>query len=208
MRLGEDPHGNRMVRINLLPIRQIKRRQGAVQELFVFAFSLLVLLLAIGVASGVIAHTIASLNRHNQELLVKKNSYNAIIKEIEELKQQKQNLEAKIDTIQKLKKGSQVAVRILDVIADLTPPNRMWLNSLQQSGGTLKLAGVALDNATIAQYMIGLSRSPVFASADLESSAQTEVAGMKLKAFTLSIGVGKEQAQAAPTADQQKGKKK
>ncbi|PIY20353.1 MAG: pilus assembly protein PilN, partial [Deltaproteobacteria bacterium CG_4_10_14_3_um_filter_60_8] len=74
-----------MVRINLLPIRQIKRRQGAVQELFVFAFSLLVLLLAIGVASGVIAHTIASLNRHNQELLVKKNSYNAIIKEIEEL---------------------------------------------------------------------------------------------------------------------------
>lgn len=195
-----------MVRINLLPIRQIKRRQRAVHELFVFAFSLVAVLLIIGVASGVIAHTIGSLNRHNQELQVKKDSYNAIIKEIEELKLQKQNLEAKIDTIQKLRKGSQVAVRILDMVAGLTPPGRMWLTSLQQSGSTLKLAGTALDNATIAQYMVDLAKAAIFVSADLESSSQTEVAGMKLKAFTLSVGVGQEEAQEALTPDPQKGK--
>ncbi len=197
-----------MVRINLLPIRQIKRRQGAVHELFVFAFSMVAVLLAIGVASGVIAHSISSLKQQNQELQAKKNSYTAIIKEIDELKQQKLNLEAKIDTIQKLKKGSQVAVRILDVVADLTPPNRMWLNSLQQAGSNLKLAGVALDNATIAEYMVALAGSSVFGNADLESSSQTEVAGMKLKAFTLNVGVGEAQTPEAQTPDPRKGKQK
>jgi type IV pilus assembly protein PilN len=94
----------------------------------------------------------------------------------------------------------------LDVVADLTPANRMWLNALQQSGTTLKLTGVALDNATIAQYMIDLAKSAVFVSADLESSSQTEVAGMKLKAFTLNIGVGEAEAPEAQKQDQQKGK--
>jgi type IV pilus assembly protein PilN len=178
-----------MIRINLLPVRQMKRRQKAVNEFLIFTLSVAVVLLGIGVAGGVIAHTKSSLNKDIQQLQVKKNSYAPILKQIADLKKKKKNLEAKIDTIKKLKKGSQVTVRILDEIADRTPPNRIWLKSLQQKGAGMKLAGVALDNATIAQYMIALAASPNFTAANLQSSKQTVVEGSKLKDFSLNVGI-------------------
>ena len=178
-----------MIHINLLPVRQIKKRLRAVNELIVFALSLAVLLVGIGIASGVVAHTISSLNQDIVQLTAKKNSYNPILKQIAELKKTKLNLEAKINTIKKLKKGSQVTVRILDELANRTPSNRIWLKSLKQTGNSLKLDAVALDNATIAQYMDSLGTSPLFSVADLDSTKQIEVAGQKLKSFSLNVGI-------------------
>jgi len=178
-----------MVRINLLPVRQIKKRQRAVNELFAFGLALAVLLVGVLVVAGVISHTIGTLNVQIKELQVKKNSYNVILKEIEDLKRQKQNLEAKINTIKKLKKGSRLAVLVLDELANKTPPNRVWLKSLSQAAGSMKLDGVALDNATIAQFMDSLTSSSLFVSADLQGTQQVEIAGQKLKSFTLSVGI-------------------
>jgi type IV pilus assembly protein PilN len=65
----------------------------------------------------------------------------------------------------------------------------MWLNSLKYSSGTLVISGVALDNATIAQYMTDLTSSPYFADADLANSSQKVIAGNNLKSFSLAIKV-------------------
>ncbi len=197
-----------MVRINLLPVRQIKKRQQAVNELLVFCLALVSLLVIGSMAVGITLHKVKSLKKEIATLQVEKKSYNKILKQIEELKKQKKNLEAKTATIEKLKKGSQVAVRILDEVALRTPSGRMWLKSLKQTGGSLKLAGVALDNATIAQYMYSLVGSKIFSTTDLDNSSQTAVAGQKLKAFSLNIGVQKNEAQEGSEKGQKAGKKK
>ncbi|MDH5298664.1 MAG: PilN domain-containing protein, partial [Desulfobulbaceae bacterium] len=76
-----------------------------------------------------------------------------------------------------------------DVIADLTPTDRMWLKSLQQSPDKLAIDGMALDNATIAQYMKDLAESPFFAAANLGSTQLTQIGGKKLKSFTLTLTI-------------------
>jgi len=151
--------------------------------------SLLILLMFIGLVSLNKLSTVDSLKGENQVLSKKKASYQPILNEIEKLKKDKREQETKLDVIKKLKTGSQITVHVMDEIAKLTPSNRLWLNSLRQFGMGLSVAGVALDNATIAQYMNNIAASDYFSGAELASSSQTVIAGAKLKSFSLSVGV-------------------
>lgn len=91
--------------------------------------------------------------------------------------------------IGKLKKGSKVTVRVLDDLANLTPTRRLWLVSLDQKPGSLQLSGIALDNATIAQFMKSLNESPYFTDPKLSRSSLMVVGGRKLKQFSLTCGI-------------------
>ena len=136
-----------------------------------------------------LSHKITTLKTQITALQQKKASYLPILNQIAKLKKDKATLEKKVDVIKKLKQGSQLTVRVLDEVANRTPTNRLWLKSLRESGGQLQLTGVALDNATIAQYMKQLSDSPYFMDADLSNSSQVDIAGRKLKSFSLKLQV-------------------
>jgi type IV pilus assembly protein PilN len=178
-----------MIHINLLPVRQIKQRLRVRNEVAIFLASMgLLTMLIISVAGGQIIK-VNALSSENKILTAKKASYQPILEEIEKLKKDKKEQETKLDVIKKLKAVSQVTVRILDELAKIFPTNRLWLTSLRQSGNTMDLAGVALDNATIAQFMQNITESPYFSSALLSQAQQTAVAGAKLKSFSLSVGI-------------------
>jgi type IV pilus assembly protein PilN len=175
-----------MVRINLLPVKQIKKVLKARNEIITFLMALLalaVVLLGLAFSRAVVVN---DLNATIGELKKEKNSYQSTINEIEKLKKDKAMLETKLTMIKKLKKGSHITVRILDEIALLTPPNRMWLKSFVQTPGSLKLSGVALDNETIAQFMKQLKESPLFVDAELVNASLVVVAARKLKSFSLN----------------------
>jgi type IV pilus assembly protein PilN len=178
-----------MIRINLLPIRQLKKRQRLKTELLGFAAALVLVLFVLAIGWFALANNIANLNDDIAALEKKKQSYQPIIKEIDTLKKEKQLVEQKLDSIKTLQADAQVTVRVLDEVASRTPTSRMWLNSLQQSSGRLQLQGIALDNETIAQYMQQLEASEYFEKTELTSSAQTDVAKQKLKSFALTINV-------------------
>ncbi len=133
--------------------------------------------------------TVNKISGQIKKLEKKKAENQHILKQIEELKQAKLNLETKLDVIKQLRMDSQVTVRVLDETADNPPANRIWLKSLQQSSGQLRISGVALDNATIAAYMKKMTDSPFFASADLKKSSQTVIQGQKLKSFSMTLVV-------------------
>ena len=178
-----------MIKINLLPVKQIKKNQKVRREVVGFLISLLTLFVVMGVvAYGKVAH-IDNLKVTINKLQQERNKYQSTIKEIEKLKKDKAKLETKLATIKKLKRGSQITVRVLDEIASLTPANRLWLNSLNQTAGQLKLSGIALDNETIAQYMDRIKDSPYFSRAELNKSSLTVVAGRKLKSFSLTCSI-------------------
>ncbi|MFA6498813.1 MAG: PilN domain-containing protein [Desulfurivibrionaceae bacterium] len=178
-----------MIRINLLPIRQLKKRQRLKTELLGLSTALVLVLLVLGVLWAALAGKISNLQEELVTLEQKKQSYQPILKQIDMLKKEKQMVEQKLDSIKKLQAGAQVTVRVLDEVASRTPTSRMWLSSLQQSAGRLQLQGIALDNETIAQYMQQLEASEYFEKTELTSSAQTDVAKQKLKSFSLTINV-------------------
>ncbi|OGR01718.1 MAG: hypothetical protein A2505_00705 [Deltaproteobacteria bacterium RIFOXYD12_FULL_55_16] len=178
-----------MLRINLLPVRQLKKRQRLKTELLGFSAVFVLVLLVLVVGWLVLVGKISSLQEEIVALEQKKQSYQPILNQIATLKNEKQLVEQKLESIKKLQAGSQVTVRVLDEVASRTPTSRLWLSSLQQSAGSLQLQGVALDNETIAQYMQQLEASEYFARTELTSSAQMDVVKQKLKSFSLTINV-------------------
>ncbi|MFH7320115.1 PilN domain-containing protein [Desulfurivibrio sp. D14AmB] len=178
-----------MIKINLLPIKELKQRRRRRQELFFLVGSLAVLLLLLAMAALTLNAQINGLKAEIVELDRQKASLQSIQRQITALQRQQEALETKISAIRTLRTHSQLPVRVLDEISNRTPSQRMWLNSLRLAGNTLTIAGVGLDNPTIAQYMQTLERSPYFAGVDLASTAQTDIGGQKLKTFSLTIRV-------------------
>ncbi|MBU0673059.1 MAG: PilN domain-containing protein [Proteobacteria bacterium] len=178
-----------MIQINLLPVKQIKLRMQVRNEAAIFILTLFIVIVGLTGMCMAKNGTIKSMKADNQELSTKKASYQPILNEIEKLKKDKAEQETKLEVIKKLKTGSQTAVMVLDEIARLTLSNRLWLASLTQNASTLSVAGTALDNATIAQYMERINASPFFLNVELSGTSQLVVAGAKLKSFTLTIAI-------------------
>lgn len=178
-----------MVYINLLPIREIKRRARAIQQLSAFAFVLVAVLVLLGMVGFYQASTAAQLQKDITAMEAEKKRYTAVLDQIKKLEEDKKLIESKIAVINELKKSSALTVRVLDEVANLTPTKRVWLNSLNQSGTNLQLNGMALDNQTLAGYMDTLKTSPYISEVNLVSSSQQQFAGSNLKSFTLTCTI-------------------
>ena len=178
-----------MIHINLLPVRQIKQRLRTRNEVAIFFASMVVLTLVIVSVLMRQIITVNSLTGQNKNLAEKKASYQPILDEIEKLKKDKKEQETKLEVIKKLKTTSQITVHILDELAKIFPANRLWLTTARQSGDSLDLSGVALDNATIAQFMQNINGSSMFSGVELSQTQQTSIAGAKLKSFSLRVSI-------------------
>jgi len=178
-----------MIRINLLPVKQIKQRIRARQELMALIVAFVVLLGLMALVGYRQTTKIADLQAETARLTQEKQKYQSVIAEIEKLKKEQAIIETKLSVIKGLKGASQLPARVLDEMANLTAADRMWLTSLDYTGPAITLAGTALDNATIAEYMEKVGKSDLFTGAELKNSSLTLVGNQKLKSFSMTISV-------------------
>jgi len=189
-----------MLKINLLPVRQLKKRAKARKQLFGM-FGLLILILAVLMIVGVLqAHKISNLESDIATLQSKKDSFTPTLNKIAKLKKDREELKRKTDIINKLKSESSLTVRVLDEVANRIDNQRMWLESLSQANSSLKLSGVALDNQTIAQFMDNLKDSPFVKDVTLTGSSLKVVSGRNLKSFELNCVVAEPERPASDTS--------
>lgn len=179
-----------MLRINLLPVRQLKKRAQARNQMIAFFMVFAAVLVMLGIVgleriSKVEARqaAIADLKKEEKRLA-------PIIKEVDRLERQKKELERRIAIIKNLRKESSLTVHVLDEVAKLIDNDRMWLETMSQSGGSLQMKGTALDNETVAQFMEILKTSEYIRSVNLSSSTLKSVQGRNFKSFALTCGVG------------------
>jgi len=186
-----------MLKINLLPVRQLKKRAKAKKQLFGMA-GLFILVLAVLLIVGVLqAQKISNLQTDITALQKEKDSYTPTLNKIAKLKKDREELERKTEIIKKLKSDSSLTVRVLDEVANRIDNQRMWLNSLNQANSSLRLTGIALDNQTIAQFMDNLKASPFVMDVTLANSSLKVVSGRNLKSFELNCVVGEPQQPAS-----------
>ncbi len=186
-----------MLKINLLPIRQLKKRAKARNQItagIVIFISVLVLLGLVGILQ---AGRITTLNDDIAAKTKEKKSFDKVVKELADLEKKRLDLNNKIQIINKLKSDSSLTVHVLDQVSNIVDNNRMWLTSLNQRGGSLKLTGYALDNQTVAQFMDDLEVSPYITSVSLNNSSLKQVSGTDLKEFGLSCVVSVPQPKGA-----------
>jgi len=190
-----------MVYINLLPIKEIKKRAQAQQQLMTFAIALVGLLAVIAMVGFYQINTVSQLQDDLVRLNKEKHQYTNILNQIKKFEQDKILIEKKIAVIKELRKSSALTVHVLDEVANLTPTKRLWIKSLSQSGNSLRLTGMALDNRTIAQYMEDLKTSPYISEVNLAKSSLSQFAGRNLKSFSLSCTIS------VPESDSETNKK-
>lgn len=188
-----------MLRINLLPIRQLKKRAKARNQLLVFFLIFLVVLALLGGTGVLLASKITEINEDIVAKTNEKKSFDQVVKDIADLEKRRLDLNNKIKIINQLKTDSSLTVHVLDELANIIDNKRMWITSFKQNGGSLALSGYALDNKTIAEFMDNLKEKSEYVSGvSLSNSSLKNVSGNSLKSFSISASV----ASPAPPVDE------
>jgi len=173
-----------MIEINLLPVRAARRRESIRLQSSIAVLTIFLVIICIVLFQANLKKREKAVD--SQMALVKEEivKLEKIVGEIEKLKQERAKLEQKHAVIKDLDRGRMRAVYILDGLSQITP-EKIWIESLDKSGKSLKISGVALDNDTIANFMMKLEGSKYFGGVELGASEQINRGGMKLKKFNL-----------------------
>lgn len=173
-----------MIEINLLPVRAARKRESVRFQLTMVSLILVFVLIIIAYLGWSAGKREARIDTQLKLVQEDLSRLNKEVGEIDELKQRKAKLEQKLTVIKELDKGRLRAAYILGELSQRTP-EKVWIESLDKSGKDLKIAGVALDNETIANFMDVLGRSKYFVGVELEVTEQIDRGGLKLMRFSL-----------------------
>ena len=205
-----------MIRINLLPVRQVKKFQAGQRQLLIFTAFL-------------IAEAIAIFAIHqwkSGELEVRKREVRNLEAEIEQLKKQvgdfdqlKQQLDRLIsqrNVINSLQKGRIGPVWVMRELSDILTagkgptvdqkaymallrtnpsagfnprwnPNRLWIDRYTESGGRIAISGKAKDYDDVAEFSKRLELSKYFAEEFLERNEQMMDAALGTQVVKFSL---------------------
>ncbi|MCI5193043.1 MAG: pilus assembly protein PilN [Candidatus Electrothrix sp. AU1_5] len=178
-----------MIRINLLPVRQMKKKTQALRLLFLSGVALVATVVVLLLATGFLSTRVSGLKKSIKDLTARKNELQKTLDLIEKLEQKKKLVDQQTEVVNQLKQKSQLTVRILDDVAKKTPHERMWLTTLSQDPNSLKLSGMALDNRTIANYLKELKKSSYLDNVTLGSTTLSKYGGRNLQEFSLTCSI-------------------
>jgi type IV pilus assembly protein PilN len=147
-----------MIRINLLPHRE-ERRKGSRRQLGVLAAGVAVLGLAIAAAvHGVIAGYVSAQNERNEFLKAENAKLDKQIAEIRKLRDDIRALLSRKQIIETLQTDRSRTVDLLDQLVRQTPDG-VYLKTVKQEGLKVNLTGYAQSNARVSQFMRNLQSS-------------------------------------------------
>jgi type IV pilus assembly protein PilN len=194
-----------MLRINLLPIRQLKKRAKAKNQIAGFSVIFLCFVALLGLIAMFQANRIKTIEKNIAELTNEQKRLAPEIAAYDKLQKDKDELVRKISIIKQLKEESSLTVHMLDEVANVVDNSRMWLTSFIQQGNSLTLTGIALDNQTVAQFMDTLKKSPFVENVNLSNSSLKKISDRSLKEFSLSCAISQpKQVQESTKPDDKK----
>ena len=177
-----------MIRINLLPHRELKRKLRQ-QQIAVFA-GLTCALGAVIVWSvhSVISGKIDYQNGRNQYLIGQTAILDKQIAEIRDIKTKTQELIARKGVVETLQTSRSEVVHLLDQLVRLLPDG-VHLQSIKQDGHTVNLVGYAQSNAWVSTLMRKIESSQWLESPLLVEIKAITVNNIRQNEFNLKIKI-------------------
>ena len=191
-----------MIRINLLPHREEKRKARRQQFALFAALSALVGLVIWFVGHSVIAGYIDGQDAKNAFLKEEIATLDKEIAEIKGLREQAEALLSRKQVIESLQTHRTETVQLFNELTRQMPEG-VYLKALKQSGLKVNLVGYAQSNARVSNLMRNLEASPHLEHADLVEVKAAMLNNRRVSEFNLNVSI--ERASAAD-ADQLKGK--
>lgn len=183
-----------MIRINLLPHREIRRRQQ--QKQF---FVLLAGMAGLGLAIWLAVHTYLSdrideqqgRNRFLQEEIAKLDKQ---IEEIKRLKEQTAALLARKRVVETLQSNRAEVVHLLDQLVRQLPDG-VYLKAVKQTGTKVTIVGYTQSQARVSTLMRNLEASPYLENPGLVEIKAVQQGGQRLNEFTMNIHITRAEAE-------------
>jgi len=175
-----------MIRINLLPHRELaraaRRRQFSV---------LLGIAVAAGVLTVVLGHSVIAARQSAQEA---RNAYleqeiaklDVQIGEIKKIREQTQALLERKQVVETLQSNRTEVVHLFDQMIRLLPDG-LYLKSFKQVGDVVTISGYTQSSARVSTLMRNLDSSPFFESSRLIEIKAATVNNLRANEFLLSV---------------------
>jgi type IV pilus assembly protein PilN len=177
-----------MIRINLLPVRAIKKKETAKQQISILILSLIVLL-AIAAGAFVYLQTkIMSTKKGIESSEKELKDLKTKIGEIDNIKKLQDEVQKKLNILNQLRKDKSGPATRLAKLSEATP-DKLWLTKYAENGLKVSLGGVAYNEDLIAEYMRNLLATGHFGNVELVESAQLEIGGVKAKRFEITCNI-------------------
>jgi type IV pilus assembly protein PilN len=169
-----------MIRINLLPFRAAKKRENIKRQITVYALTVVLLLAGVAYTFLNLNSQLSQLQNEQQKLQQELATHEKTLQRIAALEKKIKEVKTKLAVIKDLEKRKTGPVRLLDEIATAVPKDKLWLTSLSETGGILKLTGRAMDNETVALFMTNLEKSEHITSVELLNTRLQNLAQYRL----------------------------
>ena len=175
-----------MIRINLLPFRAARKKENIRRQVSIFLLSLVFLLIVLFYYHWNLGHKIGNLNAKIKQTNTELKKYEEINKEIAEIKKKLSNLKQKMEVMDTLEANRFEPTRLMDAMTQVIVPQRMWFTRMDSKDKTLNIQGIALDNKTVADFMVRLEQSGLFSDVNLNTLKARTVQKSDLKSFQIS----------------------
>ena len=190
-----------MLNINLLPVREARRKEDVRQLLMQGLLMLIVVGSGVAFAHSRITDQIALSNSRVDQMKRDIDQFKPQLEKVAAFRKQKARLEKKIKVIADLDRARSGPVQVLNELANRTP-ERLWLTKLSTKNGEIFMEGLSLDNDLVALFLRSLGESPFFKDVDLDNTKLKEGA-LRLVSFKIRavlVSPGAPEAAEAPKA--------
>lgn len=195
-----------MIRINLLPHRQIKRAERQRQFNVMLGFTAVAAGAIVFMGHTFISTQISSQNERNQRLEVANAKLDKEIAEIKELKSQINDVLERKQIVENLQSNRSQAVVVLDELSRKLPEGTYY-KLIKQKGSVIDLEGVADTNARVATLVRSFSESEWMESPNLVQIQAVTIGGVRYNDFKMNVKLKAQQAPEVDNPKKTKGKK-
>ncbi|HSI44419.1 MAG TPA: PilN domain-containing protein [Methylotenera sp.] len=177
-----------MIRVNLLPHRQLRREARQREFGLMAGFVAIAAAVIIFLGWTFINNRIDAQSERNTRLDAAIAQLDKEIADIKDLKDQISTMLERKQVVENLQTNRSQAVVVLDELSRQLPEG-MYLKSIKQQGNVITLEGIADTNARIATLVRNLSTSQWMQSPNLIEIKSVIINTLKQNAFTLTVNL-------------------
>ena len=185
-----------MIRINLLPWREARRKAHNLQFYILMGMVAGLAASIVLLVHGYYATRISTQTERNRFLKDENAKLDKEIEEIKKLKEEIQALLSRKQVIETLQADRAQTVYLLEQLVRQIPDG-VYLRSIKQTGLKVNLSGYAQSNSRVSTLMRNLEASPYLESPDLVEIKVANVNNKRLSEFTMNVSIKRQQAEPA-----------
>ncbi|WP_018412203.1 PilN domain-containing protein [Methyloversatilis thermotolerans] len=187
-----------MIRINLLPHREEKRKARRQQFYALTGLTLVLGGLIVALVNGIISGYVSAQDQKNAFLKTEIAALDKTIDEIKRLREQTEALLQRKRVIESLQGNRSEAVGLFNELARHVPEG-VYLRKVAQQGNKINLVGYAQSNARVSSLMRNLESSPLLERPTLIEIKGVSVDKRRMNEFSLDLFITR-------TVDENEGK--